>query len=544
MDDALSRASTLYRKKRYDLALVILEAHMSSPLWKPHKLNLMQQFRAYEIRASLYERANRLTAALSDANRMIHLQGWNSRGYLRKGRILLLLGRSMEAETIYRLGLAKAAENHDLLLAGEKQASKRIKSRVDPVSRLPAELLVDIFYQFDLSDLGTFCQVSKAWNHFLCNESKLWRHLVFVKAPSKRLTSVPASTVIRYCEHAYNQPLRIDLKYIAVRNPEYLCRYIATRISGRIVSFDSTNVPLNGTKTTFSRLRRLSLVSVALAKDLAWSLEQLPALEELELIAVPGKNQVASLVPSLAVSICKASPHLKHVMLSSQAGCRCLTDLAASELAALPELESLEMHRIIPNMLPALQPAVDGHQLKRFGFTSEGPLSRQVSFPLPFFASCNLCSLTLNNLQLSIPPMDPEIGSQCPLSLTYLELKHTTVINGHIGGIVKYFASESNLITLVLHQSLLLGSWAEFMLLNLEQLQFTGMPAMDDKQFENLLGSLPSLLKANFDNTPITGSRLLQLIKHGLRAVRCKGIEMLGPDTVEWISSTGVNVVY
>lgn len=541
----MGRAVALYKKKRYQVALVVLEAHMSSHSWNPRKLSLQQQFRTYDIRASLYERVNRLTAALSDANRMIHLQHRDSRGYLRKGRILLLMGKPMEALEVYRLGLTKGDKYHDTLLAGESQALRKARDKVDPILRLPVELLVELFQRFSLAELCTFCLVSKTWNRFLSGESRLWCNLVFKKISSKRSSSIPASTVIRYCEHTQKQPLTIDLRYIAVKNPETLCRFLAKKTSARLVSFAAMNASLCDTTANFSDLRHLCLTTSALARDIVWSLEHLPVLEELELLAVPGKNQVASLVPSVASSIPKSSSHLRRIMLSSYAGCRCLTDLVANELASLPSLQELEMHRIIPNMLPVLQPALENQTLRRFGFTSEGPLSRQISLPLPYFSSRNLCSLTLNNIQLSVyRPHGEAESALCPLPLEYLELKHTTVTDGHIGQVVNFYSCDTNLTTLVLHQSLLLGPWVDFLLPKLECLQFSGMPALDDKRFSQLLASMPSLLKANFDNTPTTGSRLVSLVRHGLRVVRCKGIELLNPDTVEWISSTGINVIF
>ncbi|AET39113.1 DNA-binding SCF ubiquitin ligase subunit DIA2 Ecym_4031 [Eremothecium cymbalariae DBVPG len=76
-------------------------------------------------RAASWERINNLGKALIDADRMIKVDAYNLKGYIRKGKILQKMAQDKEALYVYREGLSKAKEAYQLHF--EKPPSKFVE---------------------------------------------------------------------------------------------------------------------------------------------------------------------------------------------------------------------------------------------------------------------------------------------------------------------------------------------------------------------------------------------------------------------------------
>ncbi|KAF8606742.1 hypothetical protein BDV93DRAFT_325803 [Ceratobasidium sp. AG-I] len=171
---------------------------------------------AYDSRAAAYEKAGRSREALADTRKYIALQPDRHIGYLRSARIFLalqkydrclkMLGearkRLKESDTSYARRIDELTEMESEAREGLQTLETRRRSAVDPLQRLPLELLVEIcrITVDELDDeagprgashfavvLGSVCQSLRSlvhgtpvlWQCVVLSEKKLGRKSAF-----------------------------------------------------------------------------------------------------------------------------------------------------------------------------------------------------------------------------------------------------------------------------------------------------------------------------------------------------------------------------
>ncbi|RYP03102.1 hypothetical protein DL764_005385 [Monosporascus ibericus] len=135
-------------------------------------------------KTSVHEKEGRLEQSISCAEQMINLSPREPKGYLRLGKILRLQGLPDLAYHVYKAGtrlVEKKHPNHALLPKLKDQEAKltRLVSflRVDPVAKLPFELVSMIFRQVDFRTMCRCLSVCKTWKTVLTGKQaeELWR---------------------------------------------------------------------------------------------------------------------------------------------------------------------------------------------------------------------------------------------------------------------------------------------------------------------------------------------------------------------------------
>ncbi|RYP11855.1 hypothetical protein DL765_007572 [Monosporascus sp. GIB2] len=138
---------------------------------------------AFDSLAAAYEKEDCLEQSISCAEQMINLSPREPKGYLRLGKVLRLQGLPNMAYHVYKTGAGLVGEkhpNHALLqkLRDQEAKLKRLMSlRVDPVAKLPFELVSMIFRQVDFRTLCRCLSVCKTWKTVLTGKQaqQLWR---------------------------------------------------------------------------------------------------------------------------------------------------------------------------------------------------------------------------------------------------------------------------------------------------------------------------------------------------------------------------------
>ncbi|RYO94316.1 hypothetical protein DL766_000593 [Monosporascus sp. MC13-8B] len=138
---------------------------------------------AFDSLAAVYEKEDCLEQSISCAEQMINLSPREPKGYLRLGKVLRLQGLPNLAYHVYKTGAGLVEEkhpNHALLQKLKDQEAKltRLMSlRVDPVAKLPFELVSMIFRQVDFRTLCRCLSVCKTWKTVLTGKQaqQLWR---------------------------------------------------------------------------------------------------------------------------------------------------------------------------------------------------------------------------------------------------------------------------------------------------------------------------------------------------------------------------------
>ncbi|KAJ2488956.1 hypothetical protein IWW37_004384 [Coemansia sp. RSA 2050] len=139
----------------------------------------------YEARAHTLYKLRELTRALADAKEAVRINASSSAGYICIASILADMGKPEEAFTVVKqsLGLADihASEHKHLQLLYSTLALRLdsthqpiIESDADPITRLPADLIIMVLRLLDTRMLSICRSVSTRWLHVIDNTPVLW----------------------------------------------------------------------------------------------------------------------------------------------------------------------------------------------------------------------------------------------------------------------------------------------------------------------------------------------------------------------------------
>ncbi|KAF9115651.1 hypothetical protein BGX27_007078 [Mortierella sp. AM989] len=144
----------------------------------PKDINLL------DSRAASLEKIGRLNDALADAKAMIRNHPQNPKGYLRAGKVLRLQQNFKSSTKIYVAGaercdgnskeyetLARIAKEMSLKL--EEIAKKEVRV-LDPMERLPYELIMVIFNSLTFTERVRCLTISKKWMNYLGSVQHFW----------------------------------------------------------------------------------------------------------------------------------------------------------------------------------------------------------------------------------------------------------------------------------------------------------------------------------------------------------------------------------
>ncbi|RYP67035.1 hypothetical protein DL771_007454 [Monosporascus sp. 5C6A] len=165
---------------------------------------------AFDSLAAVYEKEGRLEQSISCAEQLINLSPREPKGYLRLGKVLRLQGLPNLAYRVYKAGtglVEKKHPDHALLPKLKDQEAKLMSlMRVDPVAKLPFELISMIFRQVDFRTLCRCLSVCKTWKAILTGKQaqELWRIQQYTY--HKRIPKSPVlpKTLMKYAFFAGN----------------------------------------------------------------------------------------------------------------------------------------------------------------------------------------------------------------------------------------------------------------------------------------------------------------------------------------------------
>lgn len=599
----LKRATSLYKRENYKLALEILESNFNER--SLDALNLERQLLSLDLLAALSEKQGFLPNARRYARDMIRRSKKDIRGYLRLGRVLQLNPQHLaSAVKVYEMALQKVTplkEAHEEFLKRqlalcktrlnnlnseakiEALNSRLYSQRVGDFSQtLPIELLRLIFCQLSLKERTKCCLVSRSWQEYLYSEPIFWSDLDFsaCAAPTnKKVSVIQADTLIRYCNRSAStsptgpqRPLHIDLQGVIVKDASKLLQQLAGSNANapRLTAFKVnphdpvSDKPLLRTLRTSNGeslmhlLRELKISSDSPTHDILWCLQNLPSLEHLDLTITPHNDGSIHPPSSRHLDFIPVCEHLTHIAILGSTGQQAISDSFLNELAAIPSLTHIDVHRVVELWWPCLAPALANPRLKRLGFTSGSVFAKRLQFPMPRFNG-DLEHLTMNDVCInrSIPLILPDMsiwqdyrpGCEATCSLKYVELKRTQLDDCTLPQLLHLWGCLEHLEVLVAHSTAEPDSENQpndDVFPNLQVLQYTSMKTLSDARLEWMISAFPNVQKANFDETPMSGPQLVRILTtfKSLRAIRCSNVMGLSPDTVAWTRTLPVTVIF
>ncbi|KAJ1303494.1 hypothetical protein OPQ81_011680 [Rhizoctonia solani] len=142
---AFEMGVSAFKEKRYEEAVELFTQSIDADHSHPH---------VFDSRAAAYEQLKRFREALGDTRKCISLQPERYQSYFRTARIFLSMGKydrclQMVEAARKRLnpsdvGYQKRIEELSRIEQSAKEAEARRRAHVDPLRKLPLELLVDI----------------------------------------------------------------------------------------------------------------------------------------------------------------------------------------------------------------------------------------------------------------------------------------------------------------------------------------------------------------------------------------------------------------
>jgi hypothetical protein len=142
--------------------------------------------------------------ALKWGRHAITLDRLDARGYLCTAKILIKMNQKKRAIALYDVGIEKCRTedpNFQRLVKSRDAATGTVVSPThrDPMSVLPAELVLEIFHRLSFQQMVKCCRVSKAWKTFLRSWPELWKKIDLGLARNIRPSVV--KDYIRYSEY-------------------------------------------------------------------------------------------------------------------------------------------------------------------------------------------------------------------------------------------------------------------------------------------------------------------------------------------------------
>ncbi|EDO17870.1 hypothetical protein Kpol_1043p60 [Vanderwaltozyma polyspora DSM 70294] len=220
--------------------------HNSDKIYHPKLVKL------YDNLSATYEKLQELDKAYESSSRMIHIEPYNMKGYIRMGKVLQRQGKDPEAYKCYKKGLLMSREmlqKFDIVVPEKfrdiikqqrdivkkrinnqslpnsdtsqkrqlidpveerKQLSKRLKLKsssesdltvieiedkedsdyitVDFISELPSEVIPFIFSTFSTKEIIKFTEVSKSWNLKILSNPEIFQKLFLTSGTSSKIS--------------------------------------------------------------------------------------------------------------------------------------------------------------------------------------------------------------------------------------------------------------------------------------------------------------------------------------------------------------------
>ncbi|KFX87729.1 hypothetical protein O988_09312 [Pseudogymnoascus sp. VKM F-3808] len=156
-------------------------------------------------RSLVYIKLEKLQQALRDGREIIKRMPDRAMGYLRCGQVVQLMGQRDKAVEILERGLHKVPVGNDedrKTLSKHYEALRRqsqAANRIDPLTRLPREIVQQIWGHLDLKACGRCLSVSKGWKKFVESYPPLWQNL---KISNNNLSEAALTAWLKRAEHS------------------------------------------------------------------------------------------------------------------------------------------------------------------------------------------------------------------------------------------------------------------------------------------------------------------------------------------------------
>ncbi|KAF9928896.1 hypothetical protein FBU30_002038 [Linnemannia zychae] len=178
VNDLVQLARNAFSQKDFNAALQFLTRAL---VVAPNDINLL------DSRAASLEKLSQLDKALDDAKAMIRIYPQNPKGYLRAGKTLRLQHNTRGAAKLYIAGTercTRGSKDYETLerIAAEmtaklKDLAKRENRILDPMERLPFELIMTIFDSLTFTERVRCLTISKKWMTYLGSVRHFWHSI-------------------------------------------------------------------------------------------------------------------------------------------------------------------------------------------------------------------------------------------------------------------------------------------------------------------------------------------------------------------------------
>ncbi|OAQ31558.1 RNI-like protein [Linnemannia elongata AG-77] len=202
VNDLVQLARSAFSQKDFVAALQFLSRALTVA---PKDINLL------DSRAASYEKLGQLDKALEDAKAMIRIFPQNPKGYLRAGKTLRLQQNIRAATKLYVAGVercTKGSKDYETLERMAAEMTVRLEELIkketrvlDPMDRLPFELIMVIFDSLTFTQRVRCLTISKKWMTYLGSVRHFWYSIDLAKR-------VP--TAVRLPAHAMFMPTQLD----------------------------------------------------------------------------------------------------------------------------------------------------------------------------------------------------------------------------------------------------------------------------------------------------------------------------------------------
>ncbi|KAF9912449.1 hypothetical protein EC991_010536 [Linnemannia zychae] len=182
VSDLVQFARNAFAQKDFAASLQFLTRALSVV---PKDINLL------DSRAACLEKLGQLEKALEDAKAMIRTFPQNPKGYLRAGKTLRLQQNVKAATKLYVAGVERCSKGSKDYETLEQMASKmnekleemiKRETRVlDPMDRLPFELIMAVFDSLTFTERVRCLTISKKWMTYLGSVRHFWQSIDLAK---------------------------------------------------------------------------------------------------------------------------------------------------------------------------------------------------------------------------------------------------------------------------------------------------------------------------------------------------------------------------
>ncbi|KAI7852862.1 hypothetical protein BDC45DRAFT_537064 [Circinella umbellata] len=304
------------------------------------KKNLL--FIVLEHRAYAFHKMNKYQEAIRDAHEMVSIAPSSTKSYLLLGKLYSALGQQKNAIDIYKTALSQNnVTKYDMsdsidsiwtqqLVQEMNKAVQQNKKRIDPVSKLPKELLYTIFTCLDQKSKATCWNVSKKWRYNISRAPSAWSTL--------SIDDTDRHTIHRLVTHlpdiaTYVRHLILDTLF-----PDVCLEYLESMNNGDFNNIKSLKVTGNGSHGM--RLAMFESFTTTVLPRIGHSLTQL----ELDLFSIDTNALRAMNLSDILAS----APHLTRLVYSTSES----LSTAIGDFSALANVE--DHHPLIDLELNAI----------------------------------------------------------------------------------------------------------------------------------------------------------------------------------------------